>query len=274
MSVLKQLAASGEVIADAVSRLTMWDWMRTIRQSDSLQVTATNLNSLAIIATFLAAVQAQVINFSLMNNATAIQTACNTFFLAGLLVDVLSGTIAIVGSIQLQLRNTRRLPETGNRQAQLALVHHIRLLGRVIFPLLHSPRLWSAFSQKLNESADLIQQIMDNFEFEDSLRIILVYSLADYRHTTNRLASSRFWISLVFAAHLTVPPLVVGGLCCFTAGTLCLVLDSQPIPVWATSFGVLGGIILLVLAMIIGFDIHPAEPPFRDVYFCNNYTVL
>ncbi|KAJ7461239.1 hypothetical protein FB451DRAFT_1269336 [Mycena latifolia] len=137
----------------------------------------------------------------------------------------------------------------------LALVHHFHYLERVIFPLLHSPRLWNSLAQPLRESADLVEQVIKEYELADHLRITFAYALADYRHTTNRLGRSRFHTSLGFAATLTVPSFVIAGLCCFMAGVLCLVLDSQPFQVWATSCAVLGGTVILlaaVLASIIG----------------------
>ncbi|KAJ6521674.1 hypothetical protein DFH09DRAFT_1331091 [Mycena vulgaris] len=271
-------------MAETVSQAKTWDWMRSIRQSDSLQLMNTNLNSLAIIATFLAAVQAQAISFSLDRDKTRIQTASNALFFAGLFIDVVGGTIAIVGSVQLQrtygllrqresslagLKDALKiLSATPEAQDPLALVHHLHYLERVIFPLLHSPRLWNSLSQPLRQSADLVEQVLKEYQFEDHLRISFAYALSDYRHTTNRLASSRFRTSLGFAASLTVPPLVIAGLCCFMAGALCLVLDSQPVGVWATSCGVLGGtfiLLLTVLAFIIGVDPRPINLPFSDV---------
>lgn len=209
---------------------------------------------------------------------------------------MLGGAIAIVGSVELQrtygllkqreslleglkeaLKNSSGVPQehvkasSGVPQEQtvlkLALVHHLHYLERVIFPLLHSPRLWKLLSQPLKQSADLVEQIISDSGFEDHLQITFAYSLADYCHITNRLASSRFRTSLGFAAGWTVPSLVIAGLCCFMAGTSCLVLDSQPVQVWATSFGVLGAALLLLLtflAFIIGVP-RPIELPFNNV---------
>ncbi|KAJ7479626.1 hypothetical protein FB451DRAFT_1239426 [Mycena latifolia] len=281
------LATLGVNMADTLSHAKPWEGIRSIRQTDSLQLVNNNLSSLAVIATFLAAVQAQAISFSLDNNTTKIQIATNAFFFAGLFVDVLGGTImiAIVGAVQLQrtygLLKQRESSLAGlkgavktlsgspkEQDARLALVHHLHYLERVMFPVLNSPQLWSSVSQPLRQSANLVEQIIKDSEFEDHLRITLAYALSDYRHTTNRLASSRFRTSLGFAASLTVPSLVVAGLCCFMAGALCLVLDSQPVQVWATSLGVLGGTLILLLTVmgfIIRIDLRTIELPFKDV---------
>ncbi|KAJ6572990.1 hypothetical protein B0H10DRAFT_2105982 [Mycena sp. CBHHK59/15] len=281
---INRLATLGAHMADTISQGETWDWMRSIRQTESLQLMSTNLNSLAILATFLAAVQAQAITFSLDKNSTNLQTASNALFFGGLFVDVLGGTIAVVGSVQLQrtyrllqqressltsLNDVlKNLSRSQRGQDNLALVHHLRLLEIVIFPLLHSPRLWKSLSKPLNESADLVEQILNDSELEDSLRITYMYSISDYRHATTRLATSRFRTSLGFAASLTVPYLVMAGLGCFTAGAVCLVLDSQPVQVWATSFGVLGGTMLsliAVLGVIVGVEPRRIGLPFHDV---------
>ncbi|KAJ7479605.1 hypothetical protein FB451DRAFT_1239396 [Mycena latifolia] len=279
-----RLATLGANMADTLSHAKPWEGIRSIRQTDSLQLVNNNLNSLAVIATFLAAVQAQAISFSMDNNTKKIQIASNAFFFAGLFVDVLGGTIAIIGAVQLQrtyglLKQresslaglkaaVKTLSGSPKEQDALALVHHLHYLERVIFPVLQSPRLWSSVSQPLRQSANLVEQIIKDSEFEDHLRITFVYALSDYRHTTNRLASSRFRTSLGFAASLTVPSFVVAGLCCFMAGALCLVLDSQPVQVWATSLGVLGGTLILLLTVmgfIIRIDLRTIELPFKDV---------
>ncbi|KAJ7134381.1 hypothetical protein C8R44DRAFT_423537 [Mycena epipterygia] len=271
-----QLASLGVRMADTVSQATTtWDWLRSIRQTDSLQLMNTNLNSLAIIATFLAAVQAQAISFSLNNNHTNLQIAANALFFAGLFADVLSGSIAIVGAVQLQrtyslvqqrqsslanLSDALKSPE-GREQGNLALVNHLRFLEMVIFPLLRSPRLWNTLSAPLRHSAQLVECIIKG----ESLTAAL-YPLADYRHSTNRLAKCRVGTSLGFAASVTVPPLVLAGLACFAVGAICLVLDSQPIAVWVASFAVLGGTLILLLAVLafVGGIDRPIALPFHD----------
>ncbi|KAJ6530101.1 hypothetical protein B0H19DRAFT_1192100 [Mycena capillaripes] len=263
-----ELTALGATMAATIAQPRRSNWRRSIRRTDSLQLLITNLNSLAIIATFLAAVQAQVIGFSWDKNDTHLQKACNALFFAGLFVDILSGTIAIVGAVQLQriygLLQQRDASLTGfndtakrlsNSQDSLALMHHLRFLEVVVFHPLSSPRLWKALLQPLNQSADLVKQMIEESEVEEALQIAFAYSLSDYRDATNRLAASRFRTSLGFAADLTVSSLVIAGLACLIAGALCFALYSQPVGVWATAFGVLGStmlMVLLVAAFIMG----------------------
>jgi multidrug transporter EmrE-like cation transporter len=199
---------------------------------------------------------------------------------------VLSGTIAIVGAIQLQRTYTllqqresalTSLSEVMKDTAQsskefqrdnLALVHHLRFLKMIVFRLLQSPRLWNELSVQLKKSADLAEDILRESNLDDTDRITVAYALADYRYTTNRLAKTAFRTSLGFAASLTAPWLVLAGLCSFTAGVVCLVLYSQPVEVSATSFAVLGGtgfVLFAVLAVIIGVDPRPVALPFPSV---------
>ncbi|KAJ7912165.1 hypothetical protein B0H13DRAFT_2007893, partial [Mycena leptocephala] len=213
-----QLVPLEAFMANTVStRGTKWDWMRSIRQTESLQLMNTNLNSLAIIATFLAGVQAQAISFSLDKQDTNLQIACNAVFFGGLFIDVLSGTIAIVGAIQLQrtytllqqresaltslsevLKDTAQSAKEFQRD-NLALAHHLRFLKMIVFRLLQSPRLWNELSSQLKKD------ILRESNLDDANRITVAYSLADYRYTTNRLAKTAFRTSLGFAASLTAP---------------------------------------------------------------------
>ncbi|KAJ7912177.1 hypothetical protein B0H13DRAFT_2477750 [Mycena leptocephala] len=277
-----QLVPLEAFMANTVStRGTKWDWMRSIRQTESLQLMNTNLNSFAIIATFLAGVQAQAISFSLDQQDTNLQIACNALFFGGLFIDVLSGTIAIVGAIQLQrtytllqqwesalmslsevLKDTAQSAKEFQRD-NLALAHHLRFLKMIVFRLLQSPRLWNELSSQLKKSADLAEDILRESNLDDVDRITVSYSLADYRYTT----TTAFRTSLGFAASLTAPWPVLAGLCSFTAGVVCLVLYSEPLAVWATSFAVLGGtgfVLFSVLAVIIGVDPRPVTLPFPN----------
>ncbi|KAJ7866131.1 hypothetical protein B0H13DRAFT_2067088 [Mycena leptocephala] len=139
-----QLVPLEAFMANTVStRGTKWDWMRSIRQTESLQLMNTNLNSLAIIATFLAGVQAQAISFSLDQQTTTCKSHA-THSSSGLFIDVLSGTIAIVGAIQLQRTYTllqqresalTSLSDEFQRD-NLALAHHLRFLKMIVFRLI------------------------------------------------------------------------------------------------------------------------------------------
>ncbi|KAF7330852.1 hypothetical protein MVEN_02424600 [Mycena venus] len=257
---------------------------RSIRQTDSLRMMNSNLNSLAIIATFLAGVQIQAISFSFDKNATSLQTTCNALFFGGLFVDVLSGTIAIAGAIQLQrtctllqqressLRNLTGALKNMPKEREcdgLALVHHLRFLEMVIFPLLHNPRLWNELSSPLKQSADLLEDIMRELQLNNALPTgTIAYPLSDYRHTTNRLAKYVFRTGLGFTASLAVPFLILGGICCFTAGAVCLVVSSQPAQVWITSLAVVGGTVLFLIALLaftMNLHLHAISLPFEDV---------
>ncbi|KAF7368261.1 hypothetical protein MVEN_00146800 [Mycena venus] len=262
------------------------DWMRSIRQTETLQLMNTNLNSLALIATFLAGVQAQAISFSLDKNDTNLEIASNALFFGGLFADVLSGTIAIVGGVELQRTYTllrqresslTRLSDVLKGTAQsskefqrdgLALAHHLHFLGLIVFRLLQSPQLWNELSSQFKKSADLMEDILRGSELDAANRIKVLYAMADYRYTTNQLAKTAFRTSLGFAASRTAPWLVLAGLCSFTAGAVCLVLYSQPVEALATSITVLGGagfLLFMVLASIAGVHPRSVAIPFPNV---------
>ncbi|KAJ7205951.1 hypothetical protein GGX14DRAFT_643677, partial [Mycena pura] len=161
----------------------------------------------------------QLMNAACADNATNLQVAANAVSFASLFLDVLGGTVAIVGAVQLQgtygllklresalagLKNTIKLPESADEQDALALALHLQYLEKVIFPPLHSPRLWDSLSPLLKQSADLLPRILMRNKVEDHLQISFSYFLADYRHTTNSLASTRFLTSIGFAASSSV----------------------------------------------------------------------
>ncbi|KAJ7847410.1 hypothetical protein B0H13DRAFT_2091897 [Mycena leptocephala] len=239
-----RLAPLGAVMAAKISHVKTSNWMRSIRRTDSLHLLITNLSSLAIIATFLAAVQAQVIGFSLDKNDTHLQKACNALFFAGLFIDILSGTIAIVGAVQLQ----RTYGLLQQRDVSLkGLIDIAKKYLTLTNPSLF-PRMWNAISESLNESADLVERTMEESKVEDALK----HFLLDYRYTTDQLAASGFRTSLGFAADLTVSTLVLAGLGCLIGGAFCFVLYNQPVEIWATSLAVLGSTILLI-ALVVAF---------------------
>ncbi|KAJ7189280.1 hypothetical protein C8R46DRAFT_1056999 [Mycena filopes] len=284
-SPLSQLEQLGVHIIDTISRPPRREWMCSIRRTESIKSMNDNLNSLAIIATFLAAVQAQVLTASMNQNGTNLQIATNALLFGGLFINALSGTIGIMGANQLQrtygLLQQRETsihsladalkkmshPSKEASEDHVALFHHLYLLQLIIFPLLHTPRLWNTQSAIIAQSAPLLEQIILGSDLPKSLKITATYTLSDYRHATNRLAKSASLPSLAFAASLLVPWLVLAGLCCFTTGVLCLVFDSQPRQVWAVSISALGctGLLLLgVIVFIVKFDPRPVAIPFGD----------
>ncbi|KAJ7847422.1 hypothetical protein B0H13DRAFT_2091924 [Mycena leptocephala] len=186
-----------------------------------------------------------------------------------LFIDILSGTIAIVGAVQLQrtygLLQQRDVSLKGlidiakkisDSDESLALVHHLGFLEVVVFQLLTSLRMWNAISESLNESADLVERTIEGSKVEaieeSKVEDALKHFLLDYRYTTDQLAASGFRTSLVFAADLTVSTLVLVGLGCLIGGAFCFVLYNQPVEIWATSLAVLGSTILLI-ALVIAF---------------------
>ncbi|KAJ7068715.1 hypothetical protein C8F01DRAFT_1119075 [Mycena amicta] len=221
------------------------------------------LSSLAIIAVFLAGVQAQAISFSLNQNATRVEIVTNAFAFAGLFLDVLGGSWALVGLIQLQhsqallnerklaisnLRETIKLALTGmNDSKQLTLLNHLHLLEKVIFPPIYHPQLWTEMSDPLRNSALTMEKILRTLD--ESFQISAAFSLEDYRNSTEALMAASARTSLGLTASVAVPLIVIAGLCCFALGALCLAVSSQPVEVWATSIAVVG-VTLLLFAIV------------------------
>ncbi|KAJ7912182.1 hypothetical protein B0H13DRAFT_2007984 [Mycena leptocephala] len=151
-----QLVHLEAFMANTVStRGKKWDWMRSIRQTESLQLMNTNLNSLAIIATFLAGVQAQAISFSLDHQNTNLQIACNALFFGGLFNDrtytLLQQRESALTSLSEVLKDTAPSSKEFQRD-NLALAHHLHFLKMIVFRLLQSPRLWNELSSHLDDA--------------------------------------------------------------------------------------------------------------------------
>ena len=53
-------------------------------------------------ATFIAAVQAQVITYAYQSNTTNLEVAINAFFFTGLFLDIVGGCMAYIVAVQLQ----------------------------------------------------------------------------------------------------------------------------------------------------------------------------
>ncbi|KAF8904758.1 hypothetical protein CPB84DRAFT_655149 [Gymnopilus junonius] len=77
-------------------------WKFSLYHVDTVKSLQEDLNALALIATFLAAVQAQVVSYSFDSNSSKLDVAVNALFFAGLLLDILGGCVAYVVAIQLQ----------------------------------------------------------------------------------------------------------------------------------------------------------------------------
>ncbi|KAJ7635466.1 hypothetical protein DFH06DRAFT_1479129 [Mycena polygramma] len=93
-SVLGLLVAI-ETVLGVTTLQYMVDW-------GSIKDGVQSLNSKASTATFLAAVQSQIIAISYQNNSTAFPVATNVFGFLGVLSDVIAACLALLGSTILQ----------------------------------------------------------------------------------------------------------------------------------------------------------------------------
>jgi hypothetical protein len=221
-------------------------------------------------------VQAQVLTITVANNATAIQITTNALFFAGLSLDVIGGCIAYAGVVKLQeihacvLRRTTdasTIIEALGRhnsgatamhtEAQissqiLTLCQHLRFLDAMFLRVLADLRVWDDILPYLNSALVVVDEFLSTPDDQfNKLREQIRIPLAQYRATTDELASSRLSASFAFSASVVAPAVVLLGVVSFVLGLLCYVKDAQPIGVWATAFAGVGGVLLPLAALVL-----------------------
>jgi hypothetical protein len=107
-------------------------------------------------------------------------------------------------------------------------------------------RAWDEILGYLERAVDGIEGFLDSPELPERF---LLY-LRQYKATTEELARFRLGASLAFSTSVAVPTTIFAGVVCFLSGLLCFVKDAQPTSIRATSFAVVGGVLLLFVALV------------------------
>ena len=231
-------------------------------------------------ATFIAAVQAQVITYAYQSNSTNLEVAINAIFFTGLFLDIVGGCMAYIVAVQLQhiyallLRRSTSVshivnaldqysPPTGANPSTLKAVAnlpsvsiHILFLEIVFLHALTYPSAWESSLNEMRTSQRSIEQII--LLLDRRLHARTNVYLQEYQRTTHELDKSRAAVSIANSAIATLRMIVLVGVACCVVGGLCYVKNAQPTGVWITSFTVLGGI-------SIWFAIIMMQPRVRKV---------
>jgi hypothetical protein len=223
-------------------------------------------------ATFIAAVQAQVITYSYQSNSTNLEVAINAIFFTGLFLDIVGGCMAYIVAVQLQhiyallLRRTKSVsqivkaldqytPPPGADPSRLKAVEtlpsvsiHLLFLEIVFLHALTNPSAWKSTLTKMRTSQCYLEEII--LLLDRRLHVRANVHLQEYHRTTDELDKSRAAVSIVNSAIVTLRMIVLIGVACCVVGGLCYVSDAQPAGVWITSFTVLGGILILFVIIV------------------------
>ena len=274
---------------DLITQSSSWARGFSLQHVESVKSMQDNLNALALIvrfptftkifglvrfgkATFIAAVQAQVITYSYQSNSTNLEVAINAIFFTGLFLDITGGCMAYIVSLQLQhiyallLRRTTSIsqivnaldqytPPPGVDPSRLKAVAnlpsvsiHILFLEIVFLHALTNPSAWERSLTEMRTSQRDIEEII--LFLDKRLHIRANVHLQEYQRTTNELDKSRAAVSIANFAIVTLRMIVLVGVACCVVGGLCFVRDAQPSGVWITSFTVLGGILILFVIIM------------------------
>jgi hypothetical protein len=187
----------------------------------------------------------------------------NAINFAGLLLDILGVCIALMAVTQLQSLSdilSRRssvvstivnsMEGTKHVANNHALISRIQAHEEMLFLALGDLRSWDSMMEGLyRNSMSIARALEDEGIGNDILR-------GRYERTSDELLElrggfRRWGMSLGYGASALVPSVIFSGASCFIVATLCYVKDAHPLPVWATSFAVTLGTILLLLMVVI-----------------------
>ncbi|KAJ7130375.1 hypothetical protein C8R44DRAFT_872187 [Mycena epipterygia] len=189
------------------------------------------LTSEATIATFLAAVQSQIIALSYGNNSTHVKVATNILGFAGVLLDVIAAFLALLSSTVLQ----RHIAITRLR----AIVSGLLMSPDILRRLLSKMRKRAAVLSK-SDSQDANANVL---ELGESAELNIALIPKSFAHIGNA--------ACIGDAAGTAMLL---GILCFFASVQCLAISTQPRAVWITSATICSFVVILpVLNRVLGF---------------------
>ncbi|KAK7013643.1 hypothetical protein R3P38DRAFT_3206203 [Favolaschia claudopus] len=198
----------------------------------------------AAIATFLAAVQSQIVALSYQENTSRVAVACNALGFAGVLFDGSSGFFALSASTKLE-RNIAIIEHQLSAiddasPRQLAQISH-----REFERAYADGGLWSRIHKKVTLRMQTLQSQRLSQDVEDE--------------TTNNAPLLRAlwlpWEQVQFAlalGNLAMLAMKLGTLC-FFGSVICLAMSTQPRAVWIVAVVVTGSVIFASFAAVLYF---------------------
>ncbi|KAJ7249628.1 hypothetical protein C8J57DRAFT_686759 [Mycena rebaudengoi] len=204
------------------------------REWETMKGQIHSLASAATIATFLAAVQSQILSLSYQDNATKVKVATNALAFAGLLLDVSAAFLALLASTRLQRRVANIEKQLGAMQdassEQIAeIVRHIGELSTSLMPPDIRRRLVAIVEnrvvaiQKIREQGTHLDPLLPRGLTEST-----ELSLASFSKSLSELPD-------VVSGGNAAGTAMTFGVYCFFGSVECLAISTQPAAVWIVS---------------------------------------
>ncbi|KAJ7789927.1 hypothetical protein B0H14DRAFT_3891495 [Mycena olivaceomarginata] len=193
------------------------------------------LTAEATVATFLAAVQAQLIALSYQDNSTRLKVATNALGFAGLLLDVITACLALLASSILQRHIA--IVEKQLTAIETATAEQLQDLKLISRGLPYAFDIQRRISDKTAARLPELQRPRPSAEESDNApqlnsRTEIPRSHGpDIRIITESLAQIRSALSIGDSASAAI----LYGVVCFFASVLCLAVATQPPAVWIVS---------------------------------------
>ncbi|KZS96214.1 hypothetical protein SISNIDRAFT_450846 [Sistotremastrum niveocremeum HHB9708] len=223
--------------------------------AEGLKARIDNVNAMAIVATFLAAVQAQLISFTWQSNSTSLEKAINIFSFVGLAFDIIGTATGLISALTLQPDTARIHEAVLNADESYAtwklITDELQVLdiedqafqGRSI-----PQNIFQEVTAKRRERFQRRQILDARKNTWDEGEKVRVEELEDLRRV------------VVVGSVKGLPPLVMMslGIICFFVALISFLIATQPPAVWITTVAVIAISIAMLPFDALSHRWHPA----------------
>ncbi|KAF8305115.1 hypothetical protein DL93DRAFT_2172776, partial [Clavulina sp. PMI_390] len=200
--------------------------------ADGMQARMANLNALAVIATFLAAVQAQIIGYTYELNGSVLQKTINTMAFLGLAFDIIGTAVGLFSAITMQPHQTRLNQELfASSEAYSEWV----AIARELAELELEDKMNSGRSIPAHFMQERLAQQRRYMQRTTILKERQKTWLRDDEARTEELEHIRELLIVGNIKGLLPLILMALGITCFFIGLVCFLVDTQPPIVWGTT---------------------------------------
>ncbi|KAJ7190330.1 hypothetical protein GGX14DRAFT_408102 [Mycena pura] len=195
------------------------------------------LTSEAAIATFLAAVQAQIIALSYQDNSTRLKIATNSLGFAGVLLDVITACLALLASTVLQRHIAVVEQQLG--AIENASVEQLReIMDQCV---LLAPDVHRRVFVKVQARMDVIKKQLGSVDAEGQLNFRTASAGLHFEAVPEAIKHMQSVAPIGDAAGTAM----LFGILCFFASVVCLAVSTQPVVVWIVSAATCSLVVLL-----------------------------
>ncbi|KAJ7258024.1 hypothetical protein C8J57DRAFT_1720948 [Mycena rebaudengoi] len=221
------------------------------------------LTSEATIATFLAAVQSQILALSFQDNSTSLKITTNVFGFVGILLDVITACLALLASTVLQRhiaaieQQLDAIEDTSSEQL-IEMSHFLKQSPLLLRTAEMFPDIYRRVQAKMEARALIVlrraQESADAYltRLLASPRLnieVVPESMRHIRGLVGRASAEpvgRARPTLIYGTpgSLCLTAMLIGVLC-FFASVICLAISTQPQEVWVISISICSLVLVL-----------------------------